>query len=336
MTRSSSNVTISQAIDNYLEIIEDSRSDNTARTYRNALNALKTTIESTNQNPSQTPIKALSIDVVKWFIKDLKGLAPSTESLYLTTLLGFFKYLVGEDLSEINLQKIRNTNLQRARRPGKSLPQIEKDKIAELLYYANNLASFETVTNIDRLRNLRDRAFLIVLADTGLRVHEACNLLRGDLDWNEGKAMIIGKGNKKAIVRFSGRSMAALRDYLNARREYDGSSGKPLTSLPLFARHDRGAGKKIKPITTTTGRNIVTQRVREALGASDTGKITPHTLRHYFVTTVMLSSGGNIKLAQKLARHESIAVTQRYAHLSDEELDRGYWEIFESGEPENN
>ncbi len=54
----------------------------------------------------------------------------------------------------------------------------------------------------------------------------------------------------------------------------------------------------------------------------------PHSFRHYFVTTVLMGSGGNIKLAQELARHKAISVTQRYAHLSDDELDRGYHEIF--------
>jgi len=57
--------------------------------------------------------------------------------------------------------------------------------------------------------------------------------------------------------------------------------------------------------------------------------ITPHSFRHYFVTTVLRGTGGNLKLAQELARHRNIAVTQRYAHLSDDELDQGYYEVFE-------
>jgi integrase/recombinase XerC len=166
------------------------------------------------------------------------------------------------------------------------------------------------------------------LSDTGLRVHEACQLRRGDLDWNEAKAVIIGKGDRQAVVRFSGRAVQALRDYLSVRAVLDGASGKPLASLPLFARHDKGAGKKVKSITTTTGRNIVSQRVKEALGAEAQGSITPHSFRHYFVTTVLRASG-NLKMAQELARHKNIAVTQRYAHLSDDELDKGYHEAFE-------
>jgi integrase/recombinase XerC len=64
------------------------------------------------------------------------------------------------------------------------------------------------------------------------------------------------------------------------------------------------------------------------LGAEAVGTITPHSFRHYFVTKVLRGSG-NLKLAQELARHASIVVTQRYAHLSDNELDKGYYEIFE-------
>jgi integrase len=135
--------------------------------------------------------------------------------------------------------------------------------------------------------------------------------------------------DRQAVVRFSQRSLAALKDYLSARAALDGASGRPLASLPLFARHDRGAGKKVKSITPTTGRNIVARHVREAAGESAAGAITPHSFRHYFVTTVLRGSGGNLKLAQELARHRNIAVTQRYAHLSDEELDQSYWEIFD-------
>ena len=122
--------------------------------------------------------------------------------------------------------------------------------------------------------------------------------------------------------------MRAIKDYLSLRAGLDGGSGKQLTALPLFARHDKGTGKKIKPITPTTGRNIVAERVKQALGDKAEGHITPHSFRHYFVSTILRASG-NLKLAQALARHENIQITQRYAHINDDELDKGYYEIFE-------
>jgi integrase/recombinase XerC len=321
--------TIHQAIDLYLDNVSLARSENTARSYGNALRSFIALLKENDIDVQTCTVQELPEESIAWFAVYLKDYSPATEALYLTAVAGFFEFLSAERLSEPNLPRVRLLIRQRARKPGQRLPQFPRDKIEELLGYAINLAKSSVGSEAERLRDLRDRAFLVTLADTGLRVHEACKLRRGDLDWNEGKALIIGKGDRQAVVRFSQRSLGALRDYLDARQRLDGASGRPLTSLPLFARHDKGAGKKVKPITTATGRNIVTQRVREALGAAAVGAITPHSFRHYFVTAVLHGSGGNLKMAQELARHRNIAVTQRYAHLSDAELDRGYWEIFE-------
>ncbi len=320
--------TILQAIQSYLESVSMARSEHTVRTYHNALQRFLLTLDNHDISPEKAPITDLSEDAVAWFAAELKGYAPASESLYLTALAGFYEYLAAERLADPNLPRVRLLIRQRARKPGVRLPQFPKSQIADILEYAIKLASIVTEDEPSRLRNLRDRALILFLADTGLRVHEACGLRRGDIDWQESKAVVIGKGNRQAVVRFSRRALAALKDYLAARASRDGASGKPLTTLPLFARHDLGAGKKIKPITTATGRNIVSQRVKEALGAEAEGTITPHSFRHYFVTTVLQGSG-NLKLAQELARHKNIAVTQRYAHLSDDELDRGYEDVFE-------
>jgi integrase len=105
-----------------------------------------------------------------------------------------------------------------------------------------------------------------------------------------------------------------------------------LSVLPLFTRHDKKAGKnKVKPISTETGRNIIKGRVREGLGEAAVGTITPHSFRHYFVTTVLRATGGDIHTAQRLALHSNISVTERYAHLSDDELDRTYHKVFNEG-----
>jgi site-specific recombinase XerD len=319
---------ISEAIEAYLDSVRLARSENTARTYHNALKAFVLSLEDNELIPDEVPANELPEDAISWFAAMLKVYTPATEQLYLTAAKGFYEYLAAERLAEPNLPRIRLLLRKRARRPGQRLPQFPRDEIVNILEYANNLARRYSEDERERLRDMRDRAFLITLADTGLRVHEACALRRGDVDWNEGRANIIGKGDRQAMVRFSGRSLSALKGYLTKRAKLDGASGRPLTSLPLFARHDKGAGKKIKPITTTTGRNIVAQRVCEALGPEAVGTITPHSFRHYFVTTVLLGSGGNLKLAQELARHKNIAVTQRYAHLSDAELDKGYHQIF--------
>lgn len=319
--------TLAEAVQGYLETVRGARSANTARAYENALNVFLNVLKE-HSLAADAPVSQLTEDGMAWMLASLKVFSSATERLYTQAVKGFYTYLAAERLAEVNLPRLEQLIRQRARRTGPRLPQFPREDIERVLEFVNNFTNSLSDDPNERLRALRDRAFLLTLADTGLRVHEACALRRGDLDWNEGRAIIIGKGDKQAVIRFSSRALAALKDYLSARAALlDGASGRPLPSLPLFARHDKGAGKKVKPMTTTTGRNIVAERVCQALGAEAVGRITPHSFRHYFVTTVLRASG-NLKLAQALARHASIQVTQRYAHLSDDELDRGYHEIF--------
>ncbi len=320
--------TIAQAIASYVDTIRLARLPNTTLAYSKAMKSFLQVLQDHDIDPDHSPVTEITEDAIAWFSTSLKKRSPATEQLYLTATTGFYKFIAAEKLADINLPRLDLIRLQRSRHPGQRLPQFPRNDIERVLDFVTNPANLLSDNVVENLRALRDRAFLITLADTGLRVHEACNLRRGDIDWNEGRAIIIGKGDKQAIVRFSNRSLRALKDYLSARANLDGNSGRPLPSLPLFARHDKGAGKKIKPMTTTTGRNIVSDRVRHILGDGAEGRITPHSFRHYFVTTVLLGSG-NLKLAQELARHANIQTTQRYAHLNDDELDRGYHEIFE-------
>ena len=324
-------ISIAQAIASFLDSVNLARSANTHRTYKNGLAIFQDVLKDHQVDPGAAPITGLKEDSVAWFAAALKANSPATERLYLTVAASLFEWIAAENLAVVNLPRVRLLIRQRGRRPGARMPQFPRDAIETIVERLLPVPAGPYEDENDRLRDLRDRAFLITLADTGLRVHEACGLRRGDLDWNEGRAVIIGKGNKQAVVRFTQRSMLALRDYLAARAQVDGASGKHLAALPLFARHDKGAGKKTKGITTATGRNIVAERVEEILGKEAVGTITPHSFRHYFVTRVLHASG-NLKLAQELARHSNIAVTQRYAHLSDDELDQGYWEAFEENQ----
>jgi integrase/recombinase XerC len=320
--------TISSAIEEFLEVVKLARSQNTALTYGKALKEFKKVLVKAKIDTETSPAGVLTEDLISRFAMHLKAFSPATEQLYVRALARFYRFLAAERLAEINLPRMDMLIEQRTRRPGIRLPQFPTNDIERVLDFVSNAASLSAESEVERLRAMRDRALLLTLADTGLRIHEACNLRRGDLDWNEGRAIIIGKGDKQAVVRFTTRAMRAVKDYLSLRAELDGGSGKQLTALPLFARHDKGTGKKIKPITPTTGRNIVAERVKQALGNEAEGRITPHSFRHYFVSTILRASG-NLKLAQALARHENIQITQRYAHIDDDELDKGYYEIFE-------
>jgi site-specific recombinase XerD len=324
--------TIRQALEDYLFQLSNARSPGTVKTYRQGLKHLNAALRKNDLDPDQVGPEVLGgTDHFLRFIEHLQvsNLVASTQKLYLSAVMGFYRYLDAYELAQVNLSRLQSLSKQRLGQPGYRLPQFPKEAIERVIAHARSLHTNPVESTRQRWINLRDRAFILTLADTGLRVHEACGLRRGDLDWNEGRALVIGKGDKQAVIRFSERALTALRDYLGDRQKLDALAGRQLTALPLFARHDKKAGKnKVKPISTETGRNIIKGRVREALGEAAVGTITPHSFRHYFVTTVLRATGGDIHTAQKLARHSNISITERYAHLSDDELDRTYHEVF--------
>jgi len=324
--------TVQEAVEAYLGEVARSRSPLTHRTYSQAMARFAEVLSDHGLAPTQTPIGLISPEWMAWFIEALQDYAVATERLYLTALSGFYEYVAAEGWAAVNLPAVRQLRRRRSRREATRLPPFPREEIERVLHTVHQAASADSGDMQERLRALRDRALLFTLADTGLRVSEACSLRRGDLDWREARAIVLGKGGQEAVVRFSERSLRYLRAYLAARAELDGAQGRPLSSLPLFARHDKGSGKRVLPLSPRSAEKIVERWVVAALGPGARGTITPHTFRHYFVTVVLRASGGNIRLAQELARHKSITTTQRYTHLSDDELDRGYHRIFNEAE----
>lgn len=321
-------LSLQAASDHYLHLVADSRSENTHRTYAQAMRKFIAVLKKHSVHADVISPSEANPDWLGWYVTALKPYSPATESLFLIALVGFYEYLAAEENAPINLTQVRSFLKRRQRKVTPRLPQFPREKIEAVISYVNSAVSVPSEDERERLRRLRDRAFVFTLADTGLRISEACRLTRGQLDWDEGRAIVTIKGERESVVRFSERALSAIKAYLGARAELDGATGRALASLPIFARHDDGAGKKILRLNTVGAREIVNRAVAGALGEEAKGLITPHSFRHYFVTVVLRASGGNLKLAQELARHKNITITQRYAHLSDEDLDRDYHDIF--------
>jgi integrase/recombinase XerC len=325
------------ALDHYLADVGNARSQHTFLAYRRATRAFVRAITEAQLVTSDTPVENLSPEWFRVFLtylqRKVKGqllYSPATESLYLTSLLGFVEDYLYAILPRSTLSEIRIFANRKRRKVPLRQPPFHQAAIEKLLAALQAAAQGPFEDEEKRLSVLRDRALLVTLADSGLRVFEACGLNRSQLNSPEGKVNIIGKGDKEAQVRFSSRALRAIRVYLEARAKIDGAQKKELGTLPLFARHDWAARSKSLPLTTRSAERIIDRWVKAVLGEDAVGTITPHTFRHYFVTVVIRGSGGDFQVAQKLARHANIATTQRYAHISDDTLDRAYEDIFVS------
>jgi integrase len=256
----------------------------------------------------------------------LDGYAAATVNLKIVVLKDFLGYLVDRDLLTVNWPKLE--------RQWKRLPRAARHKVGLDDQGIEKIIEYCLATAPADIIEARNFAFIVWLGDTALRVHEACKLKRGDVDWPQLHGTIVGKGDKPALFRISQRSALLTQRYLAMRAEQDGSQNIPLHRLPIFARHDDAAGKAILHMSPTTGRNISAEMVERVLGPRpDSNKpITPHKFRHYRIDRARRKGG--IILAQGVARHENLDTTQGYFHVDEEELDEGYYEMFE-GSPEN-
>jgi integrase/recombinase XerC len=299
---------MNETITQYLQVIQGSKMPKTHVTYTQVMRAFVNCVGDDAPLTVETYIK---------FLRAIKDMNPSTKALYSSAVIGLYTFY-GSFHPEINITALRQANKQYLQRPGIRLPNFDNNAIEIIIGYCE--------LHKEDIIAMRDRAFILTLADTGLRISEACGLRRGDINWEEARTIVIGKGNKQAVVRFSDRSLESIREYLAVRAELDGALGKPLASLPLFARHDKGSGKKIKPVQSH-GMWAAVKEVAKSAGV-DPSAIRVHDFRHFFVTKVYKNTR-DIKATKDLARHADISTTSRYTHL-DGELDGIYAKVFNS------
>ncbi|WP_285709966.1 tyrosine recombinase XerC [Erythrobacter oryzae] len=144
----------------------------------------------------------------------------------------------------------------------------------------------------------RDRAVLLLLYGSGLRIAEALSLTGRDARMGE-VLQVTGKGGKQRVVPVLPITRAAVAEYAKA-------CPWPLTPAePLFR------GTKGGPLSAGMVQRAMAN-ARRALGLPDTA--TPHSLRHSFATH-LLSAGADLRSLQELLGHASLGSTQIYTRV---------------------
>ncbi len=258
-------VSLLEASDRYLRLVADSRSENTHRTYTQAIHKFLGVLKHHKVQAAVATPDKVSPEWLTWYVSALKPLSAATESLFLTALVGFYEYLAAEEAAPLNLIQVRSMLKRRQRKAMSRLPQFPREQIETVISYVNSVLALSGDEQ-EHLRRLRNRAFIYTLSDTGLRISEACRLTRGQFDWAEGRAIVTIKGGRESVVRFSERSSNAIKSYLSARAELDGACGRLLPSCPFFSCYYVGAGKNVFLLSTVGARNIMTDAVVGAFG----------------------------------------------------------------------
>ncbi len=270
---------------------EKKLSKNTVNSYKDNLNRFEDFIKPANV------LKITEKDIEK-FLKFNDNMAEKSRAHYLTVVRNFYKFLVLENLININpCEGIKN-------------PKISK-KLPNYL----NLEEVEKLLNIklNTSYDYRNKAMLELLYATGIRVSELVNMKLSNISLREDLIRIMGKGSKERIVPISDYAHKYLEIYLN---EYRPQLLKNKTSEYVFINNLSqpisriGFFKNLKAIAKEQG-------IKK--------NISPHTLRHSFATH-LLENDADLRVIQELLGHSDISTTEIYTHLSNKKLQQEFME----------
>lgn len=216
------------------------------------------------------------------------GLKKSTQNYHLIALRNLLKYSAKRDIKILPADKI----------------ELGKQSERQVIFLENN--------ELERLLaapdRLRDRAILELLFSTGLRVSELCALNRDSINMRSGEFAVRGKGDKIRLVFLSETAKAALKNYLEKRRDVDEA---------LFVRDTKNPAKSENLRLTSRSIERLVKHYSAKAGISK--RVSPHTLRHSFATDLLMN-GADIRSVQELLGHSSITTTQIYTHITDKQL----------------
>jgi integrase/recombinase XerD len=148
----------------------------------------------------------------------------------------------------------------------------------------------------------RDRALVLLLADSGIRRAEVIALNWGDIDFSTGAVIVRrGKGGKARVAAIGATTRRALLAY---RRSLSCTqSGSPM----FQTRH----GSRLRP----AGARSIFPRLVSRVGFL----VTPHILRRTFARH-SLRNGMDLITLQRLMGHSDPSMTARYIKLVTEDL----------------
>lgn len=265
-------------------------SPKTIATYRHALAQWSSWLESQGMGP----LDATRETVISFKRHMAETHSAATTNAYLCAVRSLYAWTESQGI---------HPNVAAGVRGVRAKAHSSKDSLS--VEQARRLVA-ERHSDTNEVKALRDRAIINLMARRGLRCIEVSRADVGDLRHEGGKAVLYvqGKGHATAddFIVLGEDCAEPIRAYLRAR-------GRASDDAPLFAAtgNRNGGGR----MSTRSISRIVKDALREQ--GIDDPRITAHSLRHTAVT-LSLAGGASIQEAQSMARHSSIAVTERYAH----------------------
>jgi len=187
-------------------------------------------------------------------------------------------------------------------------PRLDKKlpvylSIDEMFYLLDTIQNSDLPTRYP----LRDKAILETLYATGVRCSELIAMRLCDIDMDNKTIRVMGKGKKERIVLFGDKAKDRLVEYITIERPVAKKQDEPVF---LNCRKELLTARSIQRVIEMFRKFLKIDR-----------HITPHKIRHSFATH-LLNQGVDLRVVQELLGHKTLASTERYTHVSLDDLAR--------------
>ena len=215
----------------------------------------------------------------------------TTRARKVSSLRTFYKYLttVSKELDENPTLELETPKTKK--RNPIYLTLDESKKLLETIGKEKNL-----------FMKTRDFAIVLVFLTTGIRLSELSSM---NVDSIKGMQFtVIGKGNKERLVYMTEACKYAIDSYIDIRPDIEDEN-----ALFLSNRNQRMSNRAIQ--------HMIDKYLKKA--GFDVSRYSTHKLRHT-AATLMYREGVDIRTLQKVLGHTSVATTQIYTHVADDNV----------------
>lgn len=245
-------------------------------------------------------IRGITLDDIHAFISYLATELHSksaTRARKVSSIRVFFKYLSSK-------AKLIETN------PAQDLetPKLDR-RTPKYLTLEDSKKLLDVAGDEDNRNNERDYAITTLFLNCGMRLSELVNINIKDIQFDDCKMTVIGKGNKERTIYLNNACMRAIANYLEVRPK-EGINYKSKDALFLSERRERIANRTVQ--------YIIKKELQKA--GLDTNKYSVHKLRHTAATLMYQYGNVDIRALQELLGHASISTTEIYTHVANEQV----------------
>ncbi len=235
-------------------------------------------------------------DVRLWVAQMRHRLDGRSVQRALSALRSFYKFLLREQMALHNPV----TGIS-APKSSRRLPKtLDIDQTQQLLQTPSD--------NGNDFIALRDQAMMELFYSSGLRLSELIAFDIDTINFEEGQAVVLGKGNKMRIVPVGSVALRAIAAWLIVRAQ-----SSPANNALFISQR----GQRISP------RSVQLRIAKQSLQRGVAQHVHPHMLRHSFASH-LLESSGELRSVQELLGHANLSSTQVYTHLDFQHLAKIY------------